>query len=225
MITVNRGIITNGLIACFDAASPRSTGNSAWLDLSGLSSNATGAMPDFTGVMNGAYSFNDLKYLDYNTFSTPANKITVEMWIKLTGSFSDSIPFGFLQYAVYLSSSNQMGFNTGNGDIYGISAATFSNLGIGNNWKQLVFVMNSDVSYSNNKMYVNGSGQILSQQLSTEQSANRTFNGGSGRIGCWKSNTTYCTPMQCSIFRIYNRELSKEEITNNFDATRARYSI
>jgi hypothetical protein len=226
-IQVNRQIVTDKLVACYDAASPRSyTGDSKWIDLSKGSTDATSAaFPSYTGVNNGAFSFNDLKFADYNTKSALGNIVSVEMWLKLTGNFPDSILFGFLQYAVYLTSANLFGYNTGNGDVYGISAATFNSMGFTNNWKQVVFVMRSDVSYTNNKIYVNTSGQTLSQQQATETPANRNFNNGSGRIGCWLSNTTYCTPMQCAIFRLYNKELTPQEIQNNFEANRTRFGI
>jgi hypothetical protein len=226
-IQVNRQIVTDKLVACYDAASPRSyTGDSKWIDLSKGSTDATSAaFPSYTGVNNGAFSFNDLKFADYNTRSALGNTVSVEMWFKLTGNVPDSILFGFFSYGAYINLSSQFGYNTGNGDVYGLSTASFNSIGFLNNWKQVVFVMRSDVAYTNNKMYVNGSGQILSQQAASENSTNRNFNNGSGRIACWLSNTTYCTPMQCAIFRLYNKELTPQEVQQNFEANRTRFGI
>jgi hypothetical protein len=225
-IQVNRQIVTDQLVACFDAASPRSyTGALPWVDLSKNSTNTTGNLPPYTGVNNGAFAFNRTLYADYNTKVALNNKITVEMWFKLTGAFSDCIPFGFLLYCVYVNGSNAMGYNTGGGDVYGISPTTFGNLGMSNSWRQAVFVMNSDVSYSNNKMYINASGQTLSQQAGVESAASRSFNNGSGTIGSLRANSSYCTPMQCAIFRLYNKELSLSEIEQNFQANRSRFGL
>lgn len=225
-IQVNRGIITDGLVACFDAASPRSyTGTLPWVDLSAQCSNTTGVSPTYTGVNNGALAFDGINhYLGYKTNSALPNKITVEMWFKLTGSIADSSIFGFNSYAIFYLSNN-FGYNTGAGDLYGFSSATFNSLAISGNWIQGIFVMNSDVSYTNNKIYINTSGQSLSQQAGSESAVNRTFNNGNGAIGSWLINQSYCTPMQCSIFRIYNRELSQLEINQNFEANRYRFSI
>lgn len=224
-ISVNRSIVTDGLVAYFDVASPRSyTGALPLVDLSTQCSNTTGVSPSYTGVNNGALAFNGTShYLGYLTNSALPNKITIEMWFKLTGSISDSMIFGFNSHGLYYNT--HLGYNTGAGDIYGISSTTFNSLGFENNWRQGVFIMNSNISYTNNKMYVNTSGQTLSaQNANAENTSNRNFNNGNGAIGSWLINQL-CTPMQFSIFRIYNRELSQAEINQNFEANRTRFGI
>jgi len=224
-IQVNRQIVTDKLVACYDAASPRSyTGASPWIDLSRTSTNATGEFPNYSSLNNGFFEFNTTKSL---YFVTPnlGNSITVEMWCKLTGAYQDKIPFGFLKYCVYIPASGSMGFNTGNGENYGVGPAIVTNV-LSGKWCQWTMVMRSDVSYTNNKFYINTTGQTLSANNgSAEFPTDRNFNGGSGRISSTRNSDIYRCPMQCAIFRIYNKELTLAEIQQNFEANRTRFGL
>jgi hypothetical protein len=100
-----------------------------------------------------------------------------------------------------------------------------TNLGLLNNWKHYVFEMRSDVSYTNNKIYVNGEEQSLSQVAATESSGYRSFNNGNGRIAGWRSDSNYRMSMDCASFKVYNRALTAQEIEQNFNALRGRFGI
>lgn len=84
--------------------------------------------------------------------------------------------------------------------------------------------MRSDVTYTNNKIYVNGEIQTLSQVLASENSSNRTFNSGSGKVSGWIQNGSWNQPMDIALFRVYNRALSQTEITNNYNALSKRFN-
>jgi len=163
---------------------------------------------------------------DYVNFdvSNLGTTTTVEMWIKASSFTSNDMIFGWQQYDV-ITLSGAFGYNTNNSDIYGISAATVTSLGLLNNWAHYVFEMRSDVSYTNNKIYINGVSQSLTQVAGSENAANRNFNGGSGRIAGWRNADTFFMPMNCAIFRVYNRALTQAEISQNFNALRGRYGI
>jgi hypothetical protein len=105
------------------------------------------------------------------------------------------------------------------------TSTTVSSLGLVNNWKHYMFEMRSDVSYTNNKIYINGVSQALSQQTGGETAGNRNFNSGRGRIAVWVQDAGYCMPMNCAIFKIYDRALTQQEVTQNFNAQRSRYGI
>ena len=66
--------------------------------------------------------------------------------------------FGFNLYDVW-TQNGAMGFNTASSDQYGISSTQVTNLGLLNQWKHYVFEMRSDVSYTNNKIYINSQYQ------------------------------------------------------------------
>ena len=162
---------------------------------------------------------------DYMDFYAPnlGTTTTVEMWCKLK-SLSNVMPFGWFQYDVFCSGGG-IGYNTANSDRYGLTSTQVTNLGLLNNWKHYVFEMRSDVSYTNNKIYVNGEEQSLSQLVGTENSGNRSFNNGNGRISGWRADDNYRMSMDCASFKVYNRALTASEIQQNFNALRGRFSI
>jgi hypothetical protein len=85
--------------------------------------------------------------------------------------------------------------------------------------------MRSDVSYSNNKIYINGQNQSLSQVAGTENTGNRNFNSGNGRISSWLFSDVFFIPMDLAQFRIYNRALTPQEVLQNYNATKRRYGL
>jgi hypothetical protein len=83
--------------------------------------------------------------------------------------------------------------------------------------------MRSDIPYTNNKIYINGEIQSLSQILGSENASKRNFNNGNGKINGWLSANNYFTPIDISQFKIYNRALTNQEIRQNYNATKKRY--
>jgi hypothetical protein len=218
-------VIDNSLVLHLDAANPRSYpgSGSTWLDMSQYVNNCTlYNSPTFSTSNNGIFNFDATN--DYADFFAPnlTTTATIEMWCKIGAAYANKMFMGWGSYDVYCGNSN-IGYNTGNGDVYGISSATVSSLGLVGNWKHYIFEMRSDVSYTNNKIYINTTSQSLSQQLSTEVSKN--FNSGNGRIACWRNDTNYLMPMDCAVFKIYNRSLTQAEINQNFNAQRGRFGV
>jgi hypothetical protein len=127
---------------------------------------------------------------------------------------------------------NHIGFNTGTGDAYGISSTQISDAGATNSWTQWVYVMHSNVSYTNNKIYVNSVNQTLSAQNgASEAPSNRNFNSGYGNIGVWGASgqpgggTSLFLLGECGNFKIYNRELSAQEVKQNYNALKGRFGL
>ncbi len=219
-------IVTNGLVLALDAADKLSypgTGTT-WRDLSGNNNTTTLTNgPTFNRANMGGIVFDGVD--DYVNFYAPnlSGTAVIEMWTKLTisaGSFG--MLFGWANYDVYYN-GGLMGYNTFNAnDVYGINGATVTSLQLLNNWKHYIFEMRSDVAYTNNKIYVNGVSQTLSQQASSENAGNRNFNSGLGAIGTARGSAFY-TPMTCGIFKVYNRALTATEILQNYNATKSRY--
>ena len=155
--------------------------------------------------------------------SNLGNTATVEMWCKLK-SFGNTMPFGWNRYDVYCN-GGEMGYNTAASDRYGLTSTQVTNLGLLNNWKHYVFEMRTDVSYTNNKIYVNGVEQSLSQVTGTENSGNRSFNSGQGRIAGWRADNNYRMSMDLALFKVYNKALTASEVQQNFNALRGRFGI
>ena len=165
-------------------------------------------------------------YIDLNFSVSSSDKLTIELWAKVSSSQSGSVMlFGFLKYDVFLRSNKSFGFNTANGDLYGISDTDWNNLNVENNWTYYTFVMHQNVSYTNNKIYINGVSQTLSQQFESENASNRTF-GTQGRIGTW-INTNYLDfliNMDVGLFKLSKGELTSAEILNNYHAIKSRFA-
>lgn len=216
----------SGLVLHVDAGNPASYSGSGttWNDLSGNGSNVTLASTSYNSANGGSIVFNGTtSYADFTANVGSTNVVTVEMWVK-TNSLNPpngAMFFGFNLYDVWTSGGN-IGYNTSAGDLYGVPSAQVDNLGIVGGWRHLVFVMNSG-SKSNNKIYVNGQAQTMSQVYGAFGSVNSNFNSGNGRISGWRYNADWKMNMNVANFKVYNRELSSQEISNNYNANKSRF--
>ena len=138
-----------------------------------------------------------------------------------------------------------LGFNTAGSDLYGLSPLRVEQLGINKDdgptdadhdtlpgqWTHYIFEMRSDVSYTNNKIYINGDLQTALEVVRAgtgEKPHNRHFNvngnnEAEGRISGWRFNNDYKIPMEISLFRVYNKALTQEEVTERYDAVGERF--
>jgi hypothetical protein len=228
---LGENITTNGLQLYLDSGYKTSypTTGTTWTNVSGVNGASGNTATLFNGVSysgsnNGTLIFDGVD--DFVDFNAPnlGTTTTVEMWCKIGSGYSGKMFFGWLYYDVFCGGGN-IGYNTAASDIYVISSSLVSSLGLVNNWKHYVFEMRSDVSYTNNKIYVNGISQELSQRAGSEASYNRSFNSGNGRIATWRVGTGYNMPMECAIFKVYNRALTQNEINQNFNATKSRFGL
>lgn len=224
-------IASGGIVLYYDPGSPNSYYNktsTSIKDISGKSGTTSGSFvngPIYNTDAGGNIVFDGTN--DHIAFSASLGStttVTIEMWAKIGAAYTNKMFFGFLRYDVFCGAGH-LGYNTAAGDVYGISSTTVSSLGLVNNWKHYMFEMRSDVSYTNNKIYINGVSQTLSQQSGGENTGNRNFNSGTGRIAVWALDNSYCMPMNCAIFKIYDRALTQGEIIQNFNAQRSRYGI
>lgn len=187
------------------------------------STNAVGIT--YSTENDGYLSFFGNQYIDFSAPIGNSTTLTIEMWVKLKPGSSNKVLFGWNEYCVYLPNGT-LGYNTNNSDCYGISAAQVTSLGLFDNWAHYVFEMRTDVSYTgNNKIYINGQLQTLSQQLGSEASGGRNFNNGNGRIGTHRFSTNYLNPMDLAVFRIYNRSLTADEILKNYNSQKRNFDI
>ncbi len=220
-------LTNSSLVLHLDAGNPASySGTGAtWNDLSGNSPNVTLNSTTFDAANGGSIVFNGTSsYANFNANIGTTNAVTVEMWVK-TNSLNapgGAMYFGFGLYDVWTKAGN-IGYNTSGGDQYGLSSSRVGNLGIEGAWKHLVFIMNAG-STSNNKIYVNSENQSsLTQTYTGFISANANFNSGAGRIAGWRNDAAWLMNLNIASFKIYNRELTTQEITNNFNSTKQRF--
>ena len=213
----------SGLVLHLDAGNPASysgTGTT-WNDLSGNGSNVTLTSTSYDPGNGGSIVFNGTSsYANFNANIGSTNAVTVDMWVK-TNSLANGMYFGFNKYDAFVN-DRSIGFNTGSSDQYGITSSKVNELGILGAWRHLVFVMYAG-SITNNKIYVNGESQSLTQILTSFSATNSNFNSGAGRISSWLYDLNWRMNLNISSFKIYNRELTQQEITNNFNASRAKF--
>jgi len=218
-------IVTDGLSLYTDAVNTRSYVGSG-TSVNGLVSGIGLTLVNGVGFGTTGTNYFILDGTNDNiTFSTPnpGTILSIELWAKIK-LFNGGMIFGFNLYDVW-TADGAMGFNTAQGDQYGISSTQVTNLGLLNQWKHYVFEMRSDVPYTNNKIYINSQNQSLSQLLGSEDSSNRNFNSGNGRISSWLNDNNYNIPMDLAQFRVYNRALTSQEIVQNYNATKKRYGL
>ena len=221
----NPRVVTSGLLTYFDSANTRSyigSGTTVNGLVSGIGFTLNNGV-GFGATNNGYFIFDGTN--DNIPFYVPnvGTILSIEMWARIK-AFAGGMPFGFLQYDVWLS-GGAMGYNTAASDQYGLTSTQVTNLGLVNQWKHYVFEMRTDVSYSNNKIYINGQNQSLSQVAGTENAGLRSFNSGNGRISSWLASDSFFIPMDHSQFRVYNRALTPQEVLQNFNATKMRYGL
>lgn len=218
-------ISNSGLVLHLDAGNTASYSGSGttWNDLSGNGSNVTLSNTTFNSSNGGSIVFNGTtSYADFTANIGNTNVITVEMWVK-TNSLTtpEGMYFGFALYDAWTNGGN-IGYNTAGGDQYGINSTIVNNLGIQGFWRHLVFVMYAGAK-TNNKIYVNGESQTLTQIGGVFGSVNSNFNSGAGRISGWRNDGNWKMNMNVANFKIYNRELTQQEITNNYNANNSRF--
>ncbi len=218
-------IVTDGLSLYADAVNTRSYAGSG-TSVNGLVSGIGVTLVNGVGFGTTATSYFTF---DGTNDSIPFNipnvgtTLSIEMWARIN-SFSNGMPFGFDRYDVW-ANSGRIGFNTAASDIYGLTSTQVTNLGLLSQWKHYIFEMRTDVSYSNNKIYINGQNQSLSQVAGTENASLRNFNSGNGRISSWLFSDVFFIAMDLAQFRTYDRALTAQEVLQNFNATKKRYGL
>ena len=220
---------TLALILHYDASNPASyNGGTTINDISGNGNHGTitlgfaPATPPAIGtnkVIRFPISANTK--IDFSANELTSSTITVEMWA-LVDDFAGGMFFGWDIHDVW-TSGGTLGYNTGMGDVYGISAARINQLNIRDRWAHYVFVMNAG-DYNRNKIYINKNLESLSQQFSYQNTSRANFNSGNGRIGGWRNDNNYQQVMDLGIFKIYNRELSQQEIDTLYNENVSRFS-
>jgi len=220
---------TQALILHYDAANTASyNGGSTVYDLSGNANHGTislGYAPATVPTIGTnkviRFPVSQNTKIDFSANELTASRITVEMWA-LVDDFASGMFFGWYIHDVW-TTGGTLGYNTGQGDVYGISAARINQLNIRDRWAHYVFVMQVG-DYNQNKIYINGVEQSLSQQYSNQYTPYTNFNSGNGRIGGWRLENSYQQVMDLGIFKIYNRELTQAEITTSYNENLARFS-
>jgi len=135
--------------------------------------------------------------------STIGVKTTVTFWMNWNG-IENVMPIGWNVHDIWLVSGS-MGFNTGGGDVYGISSA-----GLANGWHHVAAEFTNG-SVTNNRIHIDGVEQVLTQRRNSPNNG-RAFVNSEFRIGGWSINTSYDFQGLIDEVRIYQDALSTTQI-------------
>ena len=237
MSTVEGGgnIVTDGLVLLLDAANTRSYPGSGttWTDLSRSGNNGILTNgPTFNSGNGGSIVFdgsNDYVETNNNINISSNQSRTIDVWFYLTNSTARHVlcSWGGLGQDILcnLEVNQVIGANTNypyfagfNDDAY--IAQTISI----NTWTNLTLTYDTGTINSSNgiKMYING----LSKSV-LFPNGNRILNTTNSKIYIGYEGAGSRNPMNGRVAncKIYNRALTTTEISQNFNATRARFGI
>ncbi len=223
------GIVTNGLVLNLDAAKVDSypgTGTT-WKDISGNNNNGTLTNgPTFSGIgKQAAIVFDGTN--DYTNLSTSGlisgwNSLTYNVWVNITQNPTQPFPGFIASYTSAVSLNVAFGswdttrtlwyeVDTVNGNYFG--GGPGSNTFSLNTWFNVCMVYDGSnvYGYYNNSLDKQFTATGTLNNISDLRIANSTGYGFlNGKI---------------SVAQIYNRALSADEVSQNFNAIRGRYGI
>lgn len=227
-------IVTNGLVLHLDAGNTKSYSGSGtvWNDLSGNGNNGTLTNgPSYNAANKGSIVFDGTN--DYITgFSNVSVNISspfsCEIWFNLT-SYSDTYPT-LMQIktnttnAVNMSLSQQASYL---GIIFG-SASTWARIKTDNppliqKWNHIILTYNGAGAgtTTNYQIILNNTIQTLSSAAgfatTTQTNYIGSLNAASRGIDDFIGNISIC--------KIYNRALSANEVSQNYNALKGRYNL
>lgn len=145
-----------------------------------------------------------------NVSTTSGDKTSVAFWMYRDGTADNMMPFGWGYYDLWFS-GGRFGFNTFNSDVYGIADSSI----LSNGWHHIVAVFNNG-DYTQNKIYIDGVSQTLSQQNSYEN-INYAIVSTSARIGGTRGNNGYRFKGKIDELKIWNGELSSAYVKTIYD--------
>jgi hypothetical protein len=243
-ITYNPRTITDGLVLCLDAGNPKSYPGSGttWTDLSGNGNNGTLVNgPTYSSSNGGNFNFDETGTNEYvstsisNFFTSYSQQITMEAWVYIPSSatWSNGYYGNIFTRGNFSGSHGLWRSSTNNRVLFYCrqldpfdAQNSFADISR-DTWYQLVGVWDAGT-----KIYVNGElidSDSASFTGETQNNENEAYGGwGSFKIGqnsgAAGAGGNYFTGNQAA-HKIYNRALTPQEIKQNFNATRSRFSI
>jgi len=211
-------IVTDGLVLSLDAGNTKSyvSGSTTWFDKSGFSNNGTLTNgPTFNSDNLGSIVFDGVDDISIHPSTLYVDNFTLSAWVYKTSS-------GIQTIIAKGNSSFVLNFYlriAGNSGFYGTNAS-FSEILIPdlvlNVWNNTVLTYDK----TSLKYYLNG--VFINQNNATNTPSSTTSNTIVGRLGDF--NGQYWTG-RIATTQIYNRALSAQEVSQNFNALRGRFGI
>lgn len=232
---IGPNIINDGLVVSLDAANSKSYPGSGttWYDLSGENNNATLLnTPTFSNLNGGSLNFdgvNEGGQISSNSLIN-SSTITIDTWIRLDTGFNGG------QIVARDDTSNTGNFTASRVFQWTIGGDRKMNIVLFNSSNSIIFIhYREDYIFQNSTWYnlvlVVGNG-TLSAYNNSEYFFNTTFSGTFNTsspiplyIATREERLLACINADIPIVRYYNRALSKEEIQQNYNATKGRFGL
>jgi hypothetical protein len=223
-------IVTDGLVLCLDAGDRNSYPGSgtAWNDLSGNNNNGTLVNGvGYNSANKGGFVFDGIDdgcYINNNLYLNPSIAITFGAIVNLSGYGSNYAPIIlkqnnytslYEQYALYLTNSSVGAVVTG---VDRSQKIVSINQDLRNQYLHLVGTCDTETNLLS--FYLNGS--LIQSVAFTSTFDISTQNL---RIGYMNSNYLGFSLGKIFITYIYNRALLSNEILQNYNATKDRFSL
>jgi hypothetical protein len=220
------GIVTNGLVLALDAGKilsyPKS--GTTWTDLSGNGNTGTLTnAPTYSSANLGSISFDgsDDHVIIPENSALNTQTPTVEVWVKTNATTQNGFWFEKgqvnTQYSLFQEGAViQWRQNFGSINNLSTTTATYMNT---SNWYQVVGTYTS----GSRKLYINGT--LVNSDTQTGTIATNANGMSIGAYGGFNGTRAYYYNGSLSICRVYNRELSAQEVLQNYDAIKSRYRI
>jgi hypothetical protein len=218
-------LVQNGLVLALDAAdknSYRGSGTS-WFDLSGNTNTGTLTNgPTFSGANLGTIVFDgvdDYVSISNNSNFNNGNNITVEAWVLCTNWSSYTHPMIVakgINVEWILWKSNDVGYVGKLG--WRAAGTVYSTTSLPNNtWVQCV----GSIGSAGQKVYLNG---VLESTV-----GNTTFTSGNVNVtiaaGLVTGSPSNLLGANVAITKIYNIQLTDNQVLQNYNATKTRFGL
>lgn len=231
-------IVTDGLVLNLDASSINSfptypTTGTTWYDLSGKGNRGTLISGvTYSGVSYGCLSFDGSNdYCSVGNLSNVINFVTVTCFVKrgVSSTWGGSL-FGFGTTAgdtqdVYFWGSQSgkfFGFNTWNTDSWGFTGSTTNGEIMDGNWHHLTAIFNRN-SITGSTIYIDGILKNSTQVYGTTLTRTISSNFGISLNG-WNVGNQLFNGFLSNI-QVYNRSLTQDEITQNYNTSKYRFGL
>jgi len=220
-------IVTSSLVLYLDAANPKSyvSGSTTWFDLSGNNYHGTlinGA--GFSNERNGCMVFDGVDDMIRTNFQTITVNSSFEIWANKTESVNayNMMAGMYLPYFSF-NSGNTLHFSNTIGGVQRSAYSSPSGTLRDNTWYCFHFVNSYDGANTTMKSYINGT--LVRSLTNTGQTVTTTFYPLV--IGAWRSYAPTDNPFKgkISIIKVYNKDLTQDEILQNYNTTKSRYDL
>jgi hypothetical protein len=219
-------IVTDGLVLYWDGANTQSytSGSLNWNDISknGYNGLLIGSS-SFSSFGGGSYQSGHPTARITSSLQTLPSSSTFEFWINryINANTYNMIGGMYLPYFSFFTDGTLLFSNRiGGAQQNTFTTSTFQN----NTWYQVAFI--TEYTSSNNtttaNIYVNGTlSRSVNYSGSQQSPSTQKFT-----VGSWQSNITEF-PLSGSIAltKVYNRALSAQEITQNYNALKGRFGL